>query len=168
MWAHLRWTSDRFLVIWEDLVRCLVRANETSEAKRQFSIRNRDVLMNILSPHIWWFTHKSGVLGSKSSASRLLVWVVTWCSNRLERMICCRSFWPQAVQLVCWSSADLPTVSYSLITLAYRSQCCVSPASSSGQFPCLLETGQCHQNFTRSIVLLCSQLPTDFQNISIV
>ena len=46
--AHLRWTSDRSRVNWEGFVRCQVRANETySEAKRQFSDRNRDVLMNV-------------------------------------------------------------------------------------------------------------------------
>ena len=42
------------LVNWEELVRCQVRANETnSEAKRQFSDRNRAVLMNVQSPHNW-------------------------------------------------------------------------------------------------------------------
>ena len=41
-----------------------MRANETySEAKRQFSDRNRDVLMNIQSPHKWWSTIKSEVFG---------------------------------------------------------------------------------------------------------
>ena len=50
--AHLRWTRDRSRVNWEEFVRCQVRANETySEAKRQFSDRNRDVLMNVQSPH---------------------------------------------------------------------------------------------------------------------
>ena len=40
--AHLRWSRDRSRVIWEEFVRCQVRANETySEAKRQFSDRNR-------------------------------------------------------------------------------------------------------------------------------
>ena len=41
------------------------RANETySEAKRQFSDRNMDVLMNVQSPHKWWSTLKSAVFGS--------------------------------------------------------------------------------------------------------
>ena len=45
-----------------------MRANETySEAKHQFSDRNRDVLMNIQSPHKWWSTLKSVVFGSCSS-----------------------------------------------------------------------------------------------------
>ena len=44
--AHLRWTRDRSRVNWEEFVHCQVRANETySEAKRQFSARNMDVLM---------------------------------------------------------------------------------------------------------------------------
>ena len=50
--AHLRWTRDRSRVNLEEFVRYQVRANETySEAKRQFSDRNRDVLMNVQSPH---------------------------------------------------------------------------------------------------------------------
>ena len=36
---------------------------------------------------------------------------------------------------------------------------------SSGYFPHLLETDQCHSNSQRSTVLLCCQLPTDFHNI---
>ena len=50
--AHLRWTRDRSRVNFEEFVRYQVKANETcSEAKRQFSDRNRDVLMNVQSPH---------------------------------------------------------------------------------------------------------------------
>ena len=38
---------DRSLVNWKELVHCQVRANETySVTKRQFSARNRDILMN--------------------------------------------------------------------------------------------------------------------------
>ena len=41
-------TRDRTRVNWEEFVRCQVRANDTySEAKRQFSDRNRDALMNV-------------------------------------------------------------------------------------------------------------------------
>ena len=59
--AHLWWT------------RYQVRANETySEAKRQFSDRNTDVLMNVQSPHKWWSTLKSAVFGSSSSLLRLV------------------------------------------------------------------------------------------------
>ena len=48
--AHLRWTRDRSRLNWEEFVHCQVSANETySEAKRQFSDRNRDVLMNVQS-----------------------------------------------------------------------------------------------------------------------
>ena len=66
--AHLRWTSDCSLVNWKEFFRCQVRANETySEAKRQFSDRNRDVLMNVQSPHKWWSSLKSTVFGSSSS-----------------------------------------------------------------------------------------------------
>ena len=71
--AHLRWTRDHSRVNWEELVRYQVRANETySEAKRQFSDRNRDVLMNVQSPHKWWSTLKSAVFGSSSSLPPLV------------------------------------------------------------------------------------------------
>ena len=50
--AHLRWNGDRSRVNSEEFVHYQVRANETySEAKRQFSDINRDVLMNVQSPH---------------------------------------------------------------------------------------------------------------------
>ena len=66
--ADLQCAHDRSLVNWEEFVCCRVRANETySEAKRQFSDRNRDVLMNVQSPHKWWSTLKSAVFGSSSS-----------------------------------------------------------------------------------------------------
>ena len=62
--AHLRWTRDHSQVNWEEFVHCQVRANETyTEAKRQFSDRNRDVLMNVQSPHKWWSTLKTAVFG---------------------------------------------------------------------------------------------------------
>ena len=71
--AHLRWTSDRSRVNWEEFVRCQVRANEIySEAKRQISDRNRDVLMNVSIPHKWWSTLKSAVFGSSSSLPPLI------------------------------------------------------------------------------------------------
>ena len=51
----------------------LSAANETySEAKHQFSDRNRDVLMNVQSPHKWWSTLKSGLFGSCSSLPPLI------------------------------------------------------------------------------------------------
>ena len=72
-WAHLQFTRDRSRVNWEEFVRCQVRANETySEAKRQFSDRNMDVLMNVPSPHKWWSTLKSAVFGSSSSLPPLV------------------------------------------------------------------------------------------------
>ena len=49
-----------------------MRANETSEAKRQFSDRNRDVLMNVQPPHKWWSTLNSAVFGSDSSLPPLV------------------------------------------------------------------------------------------------
>ena len=71
--AHLRWKRDSSRVTWEEFVHCQVRGNETySEAKRQFSLRNRDVLMNAQSPHKWWSTLKSAVFGLSSSLPQLL------------------------------------------------------------------------------------------------
>ena len=70
--AHLQWTRDRS-PNWEEFVRCQVRANETySEAKRQFSDRNRNVLMNVQSPHKCWSTLKSVVFGLSSSLPPLI------------------------------------------------------------------------------------------------
>ena len=48
-------------------------ANEIySEAKRQFSDRNRTGLMNVQSPHKWWSTLKSAVFGTCSSLPPLV------------------------------------------------------------------------------------------------
>ena len=50
-----------------------MRANETySKDKRQFSVRNRDVLMNVQSPHKPCFALKSAVFGSSSSLPPLI------------------------------------------------------------------------------------------------
>ena len=50
-----------------------MRDNETySEAKRQFSNRNRDVFMNAKSPHKWWYTLEFTVYGLRSSLSPLV------------------------------------------------------------------------------------------------
>ena len=50
-----------------------MRASKTySEAKRQFSDRNSDVLMNVQSPHKWWFTLKTAVFGLSSSLALLV------------------------------------------------------------------------------------------------
>ena len=85
---------DLSRVNWEEFVRCQVRANETySEDKRQFSDRNRDILMNVQSPHEWWSTLKSAVFGSSSSLPPLVSGgggLVGWCVSRLVRLICCR------------------------------------------------------------------------------
>ena len=66
-------TRDRSRVNLKEFVHCQVRANETySEAKRQVSDRNGDVLMNVQSPHESWSTRKSAVFGSNSSLPRLV------------------------------------------------------------------------------------------------
>ena len=71
--AHLRWARDRSRVKWEEFVRCQARPNETySDSKHQFIDRNRDVLMNVQSPHKWWSTLKSAVFGSSSSLPQLI------------------------------------------------------------------------------------------------
>ena len=71
--AHLRWTRDCSWVNFEKFVRCQVRANKTySEAKRQLSDRNRDVFMNVHSPHNWWSTLMSEVFSSSSSLPLLV------------------------------------------------------------------------------------------------
>ena len=50
-----------------------MKASETySEAKRLFSAKNRDVLMNAQSPHKWWSTLKSAVFGLSSSLPPLV------------------------------------------------------------------------------------------------
>ena len=41
-------------------------------AKRQFSDRNRDVLVNVQLPHKWWSTLKSAVFASSSSLPPLV------------------------------------------------------------------------------------------------
>ena len=50
-----------------------MRANETySEAKRQFNVRNRDVLMNAQSTHKWWYILYSAVFSLSSSLPQLV------------------------------------------------------------------------------------------------
>ena len=71
--AHLQWTGDPSRVNLEEFFCCQVRANETySEAKRQLSDRNMDVLMNVHSPQKWWSTFKSSVFGSSLSLPSLV------------------------------------------------------------------------------------------------
>ena len=90
--AHLRWTCDRSRVNWEEFVHYQVRANDTySEAMHQFSDRNRDVLMNVQSPHKWWSTLKSAVFGSSSSLPPLVrVGGGLVCESVGKSLICCR------------------------------------------------------------------------------
>ena len=71
--SNLRWILDPSPVNWEEFVRCQVRANETyTEAKCQFHDRNRAVLVNVQSPHMWWSTLKSAVFGTTSSLPLLV------------------------------------------------------------------------------------------------
>ena len=59
---------DRSPVHLEEFVHCQMRANEIySEAKRQFIVRNGNVLMNAQSLHKWWSTLKCAVCGFNSS-----------------------------------------------------------------------------------------------------
>ena len=63
--ANHRRTHDLSLVSWEEFVHCKVKVNETcSEANRQFSDRNNDVLMNAQSLHNYcWSTLMAAVFG---------------------------------------------------------------------------------------------------------
>ena len=80
--------SDRSPINWIEFVRCQMRADETySEAKRQFRVRNKDVLMNAHS-----LICGVPLLSLMCSARvrrylRLLVGVV---DVRLVRLICCQ------------------------------------------------------------------------------
>ena len=65
-----------------------MRANETySEAKRQFSDRNRGVL-NVQSLQKWWSTPKSAVFGSSSSLPPLVSGDRGLVSESVDKMIC--------------------------------------------------------------------------------
>ena len=113
------------------------RANETySEAKRQFSARNRDVLMNAQA-HRWSSILKSAVFG-------LLVEVVDWCASRLSKLICSRIMMASSPGslLICRSLEiglrDLPPLpsgrvrsGVSCLTWTLRGLCTVSAAWSS-------------------------------------
>ena len=66
--ARLRCTRDRCQVNWEEFIHYQVRVNETySEARRLFSFKRRDLLMNAKSPHKWSSTLMSAVFGVSSS-----------------------------------------------------------------------------------------------------
>ena len=66
--ANFWWIRDRSRVNWKEFVRCHLGVNETySQAKRLLSVRNRDVLMNVQSPHKWW----SALTAAFSSSSSL-------------------------------------------------------------------------------------------------
>ena len=98
-----------------------MRANETySEAKRKFSDRNRDVLMNVQSPHKWWSTLGSAVFGSSSSLPPLISeGGGLGCVSRLVRLLSGHFDSKQSREAV-----DLPLTGHpspSLTTFALRS-----------------------------------------------
>ena len=99
-----------------------MRANETYlEAKHQFSDRNRDVLMNVLSPYKWWSTLKSVVFGSSSSLPPLVVSVVDWCVSGLVKSDLMSDHFDSKQSS---EAVDLPLtclLSPSLTTFAFRS-----------------------------------------------
>ena len=71
--AYLRWTHDHTRFNWKEFARCQVIATGTySETKHQFSIRNKDVLMNGQSSHKWWPALKSDVFSLDSSLPLLV------------------------------------------------------------------------------------------------
>ena len=66
-----------------------MRANETnSEVKRQFSVRNRDVLMNPQSFNWLWSTLKSAVFGVNSSLPPLVGGGVGLVCESIGKLIC--------------------------------------------------------------------------------
>ena len=68
--THLQWTRDRSRVSWDEFVHYQRRANAVNaKTMRQFSVRNRDILMNAQCPQKWWSTLKSAVCGSSSDSS---------------------------------------------------------------------------------------------------
>ena len=60
-----------------------------SKAKRQFSDRNRAVLMNVQSPDKWWSILKSAVFGMSSSLLPLVSEGGGLLCESVGRMICC-------------------------------------------------------------------------------
>ena len=61
-----------------------------SEAKRQFSVRKKDVLTWMPSLFIikWWSTFKSAVFGTSSSLPPLVEGVVDWWASLFLRLVC--------------------------------------------------------------------------------
>ena len=107
-------SSNRSQVNKEEHVRCQVRANETySEAKRQFSSRNMDVVMNAQSPHKSWSTLKSAVFSLSLSLPLTDCWWRWWTGVRIGWLgwSALGSFWCQADQRVYCSAPHLPSVS---------------------------------------------------------
>ena len=99
-----------------------MRANETySEAKRQFSDRNRDVLMNVQFPHKWWSTLKSAVFGSSSSLPPLVSEGGGLVCESVGKADLLSDHFDSKQS---WEAVDLPLTCHpspSLTTLAFRS-----------------------------------------------
>ena len=77
--ALLQRTRNRFRVNLEEFVLCQVRAHETySDANCQFSVRNRDILMNAQSTHKCWSTLKSAVFGNRTHSSSVIATDCWW------------------------------------------------------------------------------------------
>ena len=92
-----------------------------SEAKRQLSDRNRDVLMNVQSPHKWWSTLKSAVFGSSSSLPPL---VNECCGLVCESVGKADLLSDHFDSKQSWEAADLPLTCHpspSFTTFAFRS-----------------------------------------------
>ena len=99
-----------------------MRANETySEAKNQFSDRNRDVLMNVQSPDKWWSTIKSAVFGSSSALPPLVRGGGLVCDSVGKADLLLDHFDSQQAR----EAVDLPLFCHpspSLTTFAFRSR----------------------------------------------
>ena len=111
--AHLHCTRERSRANWEEFFCCQIRANETySEAKRLFSVRNRDVLMSAQSLHKWWSTLKLAVFGVRSTLPPLLGGGGRLeCESVRKADLLSDHFEFQATHKVCRSAIHLPSVS---------------------------------------------------------
>ena len=104
--GNLRWTSDRFLINYEEFLRCHVSANKTYlEAKRQFCVRNRHVLMNALISRMCTTLISGGplMLYSTEFVIASVCWLGWWTGVRFGcyGWSAVGSFWQQAVQGIC-------------------------------------------------------------------
>ena len=116
--ADLRCTRDRSRANCEEFVNCQVRANDTySKAKRQISDRNKDVLMNIQSPHRWWSTFKSAMFGSSSSLPLFSVGGGLVCQSTTHQGCSAEGSFDSKQS---FESVDLPLSSLTSVTQSYH------------------------------------------------